>query len=292
MRKLAFLLLFMLLVLPISVLADDVIGQNEMLLTATNLPGTCAEEMPLGDVAADAIREMTGAQIALLPGGCFAFNLQGGDILQSDIEAVFPGDDPMGYCTITPQDLWEMLEISVSHTVLNESEYIDWENSGWDGFLQLSGLVIRYDVSSLPGERLVSVILDDGTKLSPEDSDSQLTLCTTVSVLDGTLGYPARDYQPVGKTLPALFGDYVRQVGMIMQPVQERITAIGSADWDIFSAETGSAIVLFVVCAGVLALTGLVTFGRSAAWQAMKDRAMPLTQEEKKSPLDRFFRGR
>lgn len=268
--------------------ANEVVGQNELLLTAMNEPGARGGECTLGDATADAMRESFGTEIALLPGGVFAFNLLGGDITREDVYLIFPGEDMLGTAELTAAELWEVLEHSVSKFTVNESDCVDWENSLFDGFLQVSGLSFRFDASSLPGERVTEVTLDDGRTIDPADHETIITVVSTAEMLSGGYGYPTLDWRETDLTLPEMFIRYLATVdGALKAPELSRITMIGTAD-NAFLNNVKSDAVLFLACAGAIALVGFLTFGRSAAWKALRDRAMPETEEEKESALNKF----
>lgn len=282
-------LLFLLAMTP-GVMAAEVLGQNESLLTATNEPGSRAQEMPLGNVAADAVRHCAGADIALIPGGCFRFNLLGGDVTHEDLELVFPEKDPLGMAEMTPAQVWNMLEHSFSPFVIGEDDRVDWDKSAWDGFLQVSGFRVRVDVTNEPGERVLEIVLNDGRSLSPADETTLLTVAATTAMLEGGYGYETALWDDLALTLPQAMEKYMAAQGGLLQAAESgRIDQIGTPDGALLSGIRSSA-VLFLVCAGVIALTGAVTFGKSVAWKAMKDRAMPETEEEKNSELNRFLK--
>lgn len=282
--------LLLLLTMTSGAMAAEALGQNESLLTATNEPGTRAQEMPLGNVAADAVRYCAGADIALIPGGCFRFNLLGGDVTREDLELVFPEKDPLGTAEMTPAQVWDTLEHSFSTFVIGEGDRVDWEKSAWDGFLQVSGLRARVDVTNEPGERVLEIVLDDGRSLSPKDETTLLTVAATTAMLEGGYGYEAVLWNDLALTLPQAMEKYMAaQGGVLRAAVSGRIDQIGTPDGALLSGIRSSA-VLFLVCAGVIALTGAATFGKSIAWKAMKDRAMPETEEEKNSELNRFLK--
>lgn len=269
---------------------EEVLGQNGTLLTAMNEPGARGAECTLGDVTADAARGYAGTDIALIPGGVFRFNLLGGDITREDIDLVFPQNDMLGVGEITAEELWAVLEQSVSAITLNEKDRIDWDRSLSDGFLQVSGLTFRFDASNPPGERVLEAALADGTALSPDDGTTAVTVVSTEAFFTGELAYPEREWTPLECGLADMFAQYTAALEDPLEaPAQDRIRRVGTQD-SAFLSDVGSSVFLFLACAGVIALTGALTFGRSIAWKALKDRAMPETEEEKESTLNRLWK--
>lgn len=273
-----------------AVAAEEVIGSSETLLTAMNLPGARGEECPLGDVAADALIYVSGADAALIPGDVFRFNLLGGDVTRGEILLIFPDEDPLATAELTAAQLWKTLENSVSALTVGANDRVDWDRSLSDGFLQTAGLRFRFDVSDPPGERVKEVVLDDGRVLDPADTGTLLTVVSTEALFTGRYGFEPHAYHPLDMTIDEAFVDYLSSLNApVARPEADRIEMIGSAD-SAFLNDAGTSAVLFLVCAGVIALTGFLTFGRSPAWKALKNRVMPETEEEKQSVLNRFFR--
>lgn len=284
---------FLLCTPTVTVWAADgeIVGRSETLLTAMNEPGAGGAECSLGDAAADALRDYAGTDAALIPGGVFRFNLLGGDVTRADVYQIFPDDDELGICSLTAAQLWQMLEQSVSAITVGEGDRVDWERSLSDGFLQISGFRFRFDASSEPGQRVREVVLDDGRSLSRDDAGTVITAVGTAALFSGAYGYAPVECSALELTLPEAFIRYLRaQNGGLRMPDAARIEMIGTAD-RAFLSGMGPAAVVFLACAGAIALTGALTFGRSAAWKALKERVMPETEEEKKSVLNRFFRS-
>jgi len=92
-------------------------------------------ETNLGDLCADAFREQSGADIALVNGGGIRTNINTGDVTLSDILRVFPFGNSLCMIEATGQQILDALEWG-SHSVPGE----------FGGFLQVSGL--SYEIHS------------------------------------------------------------------------------------------------------------------------------------------------
>ena len=93
-------------------------------------------QMEIGRFCAEAFREFTGADVALINGGGIRTGLKRGEVTINDILAVMPYGNLACTATMSGQQLLDAMEFSVS-ALPNES----------GSFLQVSGLTYELDVS-------------------------------------------------------------------------------------------------------------------------------------------------
>lgn len=147
-------------------------------------------ECPMGNLAADAVRFAAGSDIAIVNGGDLNGGLEQGVVLWEDVLAVFNEDRPLAVAEISPRQLYAMLENAVSGIVVDlQMEAINHDASQFDGFAHVSGFSFRYDASAPSGARVISVTLENGTELLPEDDQTVLTLAASRYMLSGGYGY-------------------------------------------------------------------------------------------------------
>lgn len=229
----------------------DIVGTVETLQQATNDHGCTTAEMRLCDTVADAARQACGAQAAILNGGDFFHNLQGGEATWDDIRGLFTEDRPLAVAEITGRELLAMLEYGVSHAAVNVStETLDVEASSFEGFPQVSGISFSYDPTAPVGQRIISAELSDGTLVLP---GTTLKLAATEYMLSGGYGYPSTDFQSAGVTLAEAVAGYFDD-GMLRNPVMGRITVIGLNDR--FALPRGT---IFVVSVALIMISFSVT---------------------------------
>lgn len=189
------------------------------------------EECSLGAAAADAARAAAGTDLALINSGDLYRNLLAGECTWEDVQSSFSQDRPLAKTSVTPAQLFELLEISVSHQVLDEEFHIEVAASSFEGFLQVSGFTFQYDMSAHAGERIYSVFLEDGTRLDPEDTETVLTLAAPAYMLSGGYGYPALPGEELGLTMAEALAEYIAAGQLTSQYAPEgRIEALGTAD--------------------------------------------------------------
>ena len=146
-------------------------------------------ETNLGDFCADAMRDQSGADIALLTGGSVRTDVGLGDVTYGDLADVFPFGDDLVIVELTGQQILDALEWG-ARALPDEA----------GAFLQVSGLSYEVDVSiesgcvtdednclqSIVGDRRVSNVMvgDD-----PIDEDATYTVCIQNYLIDKGDGF-------------------------------------------------------------------------------------------------------
>lgn len=147
------------------------------------------EECNLGNVIADAMRDSTDVQIALMNGGGIRASIEPGDITLGEVLTVQPFGNLMATFEITGTDLRAALENSVGSIRLNDAGQIE-RDGGAGRFLQVSGLRFTYDPTAESGSRVVSVEVEaaDGTFEALDDA-AIYSVVTNSFVRQGGDGY-------------------------------------------------------------------------------------------------------
>lgn len=240
----AFLAVF-LLTLPALAAAP---GQSQVLLRATEdgEAGAC-RDVSLGSYAADTMRLAVGTDFAFLPTGLLGLNLQAGAVDGDTLALSLPEDEPVYVVSLTPALLKELLEASAAPLCLDETEHLDRGVSQWDGFLQLSGLHVVYNVPSLPGNKVYEAKLDDGSEVDFSDNTTVYTAAVTRSVLDGTYGYPVMEPEAEVGSLRALTARRIADEGIAQEPDDRRIILYGAYENNIINAIPPMLIVFVIL---------------------------------------------
>lgn len=195
-------------------------------------------EAAIGDVAADALRDAYGTQIAFTNGGG----------LRSPLPSSYaPADTSLrrpaaGYAAGPPYDLvlgdaYTLLPFgnqALTRTVTGAQLYAVLEKSvslypaSFGGFLQISGFRFTFDPSKPAGSRIVQVTLDDGTAIA-NSASTVLTATTNDFTNAGGDGYTMlADGQGVSRDLMAtVVANYITKKGTITPALDGRITPIG-----------------------------------------------------------------
>ncbi len=164
-------------------LLDVVVGQ-----TGADLEGARekvrTEETNLGDLAADAFRSTTGADVALTNGGGIRDSIPAGDITKKQLVTVFPFGNYVVTLNVTGEQLLAVLENGVSR-------YPDADGR----FPQVSGISFKFDPAQEIGSRVFDV------KVGEEELDLTKTyvLATNDYIAIGGDEYPLADVPVLGE---------------------------------------------------------------------------------------------
>ena len=276
MKKLCiFLLLTSLLMAPVSALEDTAVaGTGTDAFYGNESISALSGETGIGGLCADAARTTSGADIALLNSGDIGGNLVGGEITYGDCKRIFNEDRTLAVITVSPARLKDILEVGVSHIVMNEEEMIDREVSAWGGFPQISGFEFSYDVAALAGSRVHEITMD-GVVLDLTDSTTQITLCATEYMLSGGWGYgEAGGGEPVGCTLSEALFRHIRREGTVTPPTSlDRIRSRGSKDGSIWDSLKVTPLLLVIA---------LLIYGGGRTWHYDKYQELEHEPRERK----------
>ncbi len=107
-------------------------------------------EASFGNLMADAVRSLAGADIAFVPASVLKpIDIEfGGTKSDKPLEAIVDKDEPVSVMMLTGRQVRDALERSVSLVPKPHA-----------GFLQVSGVTLRFDPSQPPGKRLGDVMM-------------------------------------------------------------------------------------------------------------------------------------
>ncbi|MEG0973048.1 MAG: 5'-nucleotidase C-terminal domain-containing protein, partial [Lachnospiraceae bacterium] len=132
-----------------------VIGKTDVLLDGER-EHVRVQETNLGNLAADAMRVITGSDIALENGGGIRASIQPGDITKNHMATVFPFGNTVMVKEVTGEAVKKALEQSVSGYP-----------EAMGGFFQVSGIKVQFDPMQEAGSRIVSIAVN-GKLLNPK----------------------------------------------------------------------------------------------------------------------------
>ena len=180
----------------IDVLNATVIGQSDVFLNGNRggagTPGSFQAgvrnaETNLGNLVADAMRHAGRTDIAIQNGGGIRTSINAGNVSVGDTFNVLPFTNLVD---VAPSVNAEQLKTIMEHSVANASA-----SGNADGrFAQVSGMRVVYDTTRASGDRIVSIVLDDGTVLVQDgevvDGARSFSLTTIDFTANGGDGYP------------------------------------------------------------------------------------------------------
>lgn len=208
----------------VQAMLDDIeaeVGEtlNEVIATIdVDLDGARAnvrtKETNLGNLITDAMRDLTGSDIAFTNGGGIRESISAGDVTKGDVITAFPFLNFVIEIEVTGEDLLR----SAEHGVRLAPE----ENGG---FFHVSGMSYTYDPSQSAGERIVDMYVG-GEEVDPE---ATYTVATNDFMAGGGDGYTwlgdAEMITDTGELLNEVLIDYL-QAGKEIPQVEGRIQRV------------------------------------------------------------------
>jgi len=212
----------------IDIILSEPVGESGIDMSSERSPGLRTQEMPLGNLVADAFRAAAATDIAIVNGGSVRADISAGVVTRGDIISVLPFGNSLMVKSITPAVLFEVLENGVSGIVLDSELNIDYEQSAQGRFPQVSGFSFVYDPTAPAGTRVVSVTLDDGRVLSPDDNSTAITLASIDFIMTGGDQFVMLEDIPVMRELGSAdeaLAEFIRVHTPVGTPASGRILA-------------------------------------------------------------------
>ena len=174
-------------------------------------------ESNLGNLATDAMLDITGADVALTNGGGIRASIEPGEITMGDVLEVFPFGNYIVVKEIKGIDILNALEHGTKSYP---------EPAG--GFPHVAGMTYKIDMSKEEGGRIVDLMI----KGEPVDLNKTYNLATNDFMAIGGDGYDAlKDGALVGEyeALEEALIKYIEKLGEIDIEVEGRITVVEEA---------------------------------------------------------------
>lgn len=218
---------------PVDELANQPLNAAADVLMVGDRRVCRVEECNLGNLIADAMREKTGAQIAIMNGGGIRASVEPGDLTLGDVLLVHPFANLLSTFEATGADVVAALENGVSGIQLNDAGQV--VRDGAPGrFPQVSGLRYTIDPTQEAGSRVsnVEVMNEDGS-YSPIDLEATYSMATLNFIRQGGDNYTMfaenainpYDFGPVDYEVTR---DYIIAHSPVAPEVEGRITYINA----------------------------------------------------------------
>jgi len=175
-----------------------------------------------GNLVADAVRQASGADVAFIPASELVAetSVVQGNHAPADLDAILryrtDTDDTIVLLKVTGKQLLAALDRSVSR-----------EPDAFDGFLQVSGMQVRFDASKPIGQR----IAEAGVPGAPISETKHYTIATTRPVAKGSFGYfrvwdKSAVVNDSGITIVKALDDYVAAHPILSPAIDGRIVGL------------------------------------------------------------------
>lgn len=257
MKIRSFCIIFILLSLLISVPVmgaeeDEVIADIDTMIKGTFYQGADVSETPLGDFTADALRFVSGADVAFVNAVDLEMVIDAGQTTMADVRKVFSEDKRLAVADVTAEQIWDYLEHGASYLVVGKDEKTDVSASSFEGFLQVSGIKYEFDAVAFAGERLKYLIIGD-TQVNRHDNMTHVTLCATEDMFNGAFGYEPCEYESLDLTLSDALADYLQHGEYEATTIVSGRTSVkGVHDHPLVSRG------MWIVIAGIMCVSGFL----------------------------------
>ena len=176
--------------------------------------GSRAQETSAGNLIADALKAFARADAALVPADAVApVSIPKGPITRDALKSLLQDpDDEVAIINLTGAQLRVALERCVS-----------MHPKPFDGFLQVSGIIVEFDSGRSPGPRLLKVTVN-GAAL---DANRKYRVAAQYTLASGGLGYyrmwPDNEVARTGKSVLDALAGYVTAQRTVSPRVEGRL---------------------------------------------------------------------
>lgn len=130
----------------------------------------------VGCLTADAIRDLTGAQVAIIQPGAIRHSIPAGELYEEDIKnQILPYTTPIIKVKLTGKDLLKTLNVGAKCAGKAQKP----------GLIQVSGLKYKVDMDRNINARVSQVLINTGTVYEPIDLNKEYTVAYDMFLLDG-----------------------------------------------------------------------------------------------------------
>lgn len=192
----------------VAPILNEEIGSTPNAITReTNAAG----ESAMGNMIADAMREQTGTDFAFMNSGGVRADIDAGTITWKEAFTVQPFGNDLVKMNVTGAQIKTLLEQQWGSKVR---------------IMPISGLKVKYDDSRAAGDRIVSIVKNDGT---PVDMDATYSITVNNYMAGGGDGY-AILATITDKTIDVVdleaFVNYIKKNGVVDPKIEGRVTKL------------------------------------------------------------------
>ena len=208
---------------PIEDLKQEVIGRSLGPIDGDR--ASCrARECAMGVLVTDAMRDASGADIAIQNGGGLRASIDAGPVTMGEVLTVLPFQNTLATFRLSGADVRAALENGVSAV-----------EEGAGRFPQVAGLRYTWDPSAAPGSRIVSVEVEMAGGWAELEDDVTYSVVSNNFMRKGGDGYAmfatnAVDAYDFGPGLEEVVADHISANAPYNPRTEGRITALGGGE--------------------------------------------------------------
>lgn len=172
-------------------------------------------ETNLGDMITEGMLWKTGADIAFTNGGGIRASIPVGEITVGDVISVLPFGNYVVTKEMKGSEIIEALELGISDYPATKG-----------AFPHIAGMKVKFDPSKGAGERLVSVTMNSGEELLPDESYIVATNDFIAAGGDGYKMFKGKPEHGNFKGLDEILIEYIKSEGITKTEKDGRISAV------------------------------------------------------------------
>ena len=197
---------------------NEVIGANHALIFRRDF-----WQSPMGALLTDALRAVTGADIAFFPAWRYGATLMPGPITVEDVYNLVPTDGRIITYTLSGKSVRRLME-NILDGVVDADPYA---RVGGD-MIQFSGMELTYDLYNDDGERVVALRVDG----EPIDPKRRYAVASVHTRFQNNALFGAESIDENGPVFVEALIEYIRANSPLKPTTERRILARGSRGAD------------------------------------------------------------
>lgn len=197
---------------PHAAKLDEVVGETTAMIYRRDY-----WQSPMGNLLTDAMRKMTGAEIAFFPAWRYGATLMPGKITTEDVYNLVPTDGKIITYSMPGRSLKRLVS-NILDGVVNSDAYA---RVGGD-MIRFSGMKLVYDLSRPNGQRVVSLSVNG----KPISEDQVYSVASVHTRFQESPLFGATNVEDTGRIFVEELIDYIRQHSPINAELDDRITPL------------------------------------------------------------------
>jgi 5'-nucleotidase len=194
---------------------DEVVGESKVMVYRRDF-----WQSPMGNMLTDALREMTGADIAFFPAWRYGATLMPGEITTEDIYNLVPTDGTINTFKMSGKAVKRLM----NNTLNGFLDRDPYSRVGGD-MIRFSGMELVYDISRPYGQRTVSLKIG-GEAVA---DDKEYAVATVHTRFQNNPLFQATQTQDTGRVFVDELIEYIRKHSPISPSLDDRIAPVSGA---------------------------------------------------------------
>ncbi len=177
-------------------------------------------QSPMGNLLTDALRDMTGSEIAFFPAWRYGATLMPGKITAEDVYNLVPTDGKIITYSMPGKSVRRLVN-NILNAVVDSDPY---SRVGGD-MIRFSGMKLVYDLSKPYGQRIASLSVND----KPVSKDQVYSVSSVHTRFQNSPLFGATDVKDTGRVFVDELVDYIREHSPIETTLDGRVAAINAS---------------------------------------------------------------